>query len=405
MAKKKDGEFPGSVLFTEGESHARGTEDKPSDKELDSMLNDLYPEKGEKKEPYKGYDLSGNKASEDPDRYARTRPAGSDRAFSGLGDEYKEPKSQPGQYSNTPYEGIPIANETMGQAQEREEARAKREKEWAIEKKLPWESPNEADKRRQKEGLSKVAKYEGESVINATYRNIKGTSLNPVDMFTGAKGYASESKLKWEASKYGITPEDFEKYKAGKMLRGYSRKGEPIYGGSLAEVKAIIDQGRSRAAGLKHAETLDKKTKAETEALLAQATQRYAKAEVTNPKSVNKMVQFGANDFGQTPIYITGGSHGAVRQKFLPGQNTGVSTSLAASRLEIARMKERVLSGGGTNAVQLLQPRSNIVGLPTAVSRLAGGKHVNSVSKLSPTGQYRMGPSILDKLSSFRKRP
>lgn len=240
-----------------------------------------------------------------------------------------------------------------------------------------------------------------------------GEQLNPVKSISdisgavgglpggviAAKGAMSEAKLKWEASKYGITPEMFENAK--KQNR-------------LDEVKDVIFSGKTKEAGLKHAQTLDEKTRAETAALKAQAAQRYAKAEQMSspevPKGGRRLVQFGSTDFGQTPLYMNArGTHSQMRSQFIPGKASGVSNSLAASKLEIARMKQRVLSGpseGGVNAVQLLQPKPNIAGLPSTVARLAASSpRANPVSKLSPTSTYRPGPSILDKLSANKRKP
>jgi len=263
------------------------------------------------------------------------------------------------------------------------------------------------------ETIAKRKKYEkemvesgawsGDNVLDATFKKVehgvKNVPLNPVDIATGAKGYASESKLKWEASKYGVTPTEFERM-----------KNLP---GGLVKIKEVVDIGKNRESGLKHAQTLDEKTKAETAALRAQAAQRFAKAEqIENPQvpqGGRRLVQFGSTDFGQTPLYMNArGSHSQMRSQFIPGQASGVSNSLASSRLEIAKMKQRVLAGpneGGVNAVQLLQPRANVVGLPSTVSRLAASSpRANPVSKLSMTG-YRPGPSILDKLSANRRKP
>jgi hypothetical protein len=384
------------------------------DAEVESLFANSPKKKDpyeEKQEPYKGFDIGGNKVADDTERFERTRAAGSDNVFSGLGDDYsevnvkKKEAQEEKKYRKTQYEGIPTLGTSIDKDEEHtkahEVARIEREKEWKIAKKLPWESTSEADKRREEEGYdTKVTKYPGEGAIDATFRNIKGAvksiPTNPIDVITGVKGYASEAKLKLEASKYGITPEHYER------LKGTTE--------GVDFIRETIGRGKSAEAGLKHAVSIDEKTKAEAAALRAQASQRYAKAEqISQVPAGRKAIQFGSNAFGQSPIYITGGSHGAVRQKFIPGQNSGVSTSLAASRLEIARMKERVLSGAsgsGINAVRAMQPHANIGGLPSAVSRLAASSpRANPVSKLSPTGQYRMGPSILDKLSSFRKRP
>ena len=233
-----------------------------------------------------------------------------------------------------------------------------------------------------------------------------GQTLNPISTVIGAKGYLSEAKLKLEASKYGITPENFEAAKAK---------------GKLNEVRYLIDQGRGRELAQKQAEAYRRSTLATAKANEAQAAQRYAKADQAEAqvgKGGRKLVSFGhaEGSFGEgQPIYLNQqGSHGSVRAKFLPGKATGVSTSLASSRLEIAKMKNRVL--GGVNqensgmAVQLLQPHSNVVGLPSTVSRLAstnistGQGGIGTISKLSPFGKPRFGPSALSKLS-VKKKP
>jgi hypothetical protein len=422
--KKKSEEFPGRVLFTEGEQHVRAEEDKPSKKEMDDILGDLYPEKGEKQEPYKGFDISGNKVSEDPERFERTRQAGSDRVGSGFGkDEFKEPK-ETGEYRDVPYEGIPEKPETVKQAAEREETRFKREQEWAVAKKLPWESTSDADKRREKEGLSKITKYGDETAIDATFRSIKSTSLNPVDFITGAKGYASEAKLKLDASRYGITPAEFERLKAGGSslititgVKGGKTQREVV---GLHGVYLAIQEGKKNELAIKAAEASIKKSAAETSNIQSSTASRYAAIDAsapaaTIPKGGRKLVQFGWKEgsFGQEPTYINPeGLHGQMRTGgkyggFVPRQGSGVASSLANSKLEISRMKQRVLSGAGggsINAVQAMQPNSRGYGAPSVINKLAGS-HSNSVSKLAPFGQPKLGPSILDKLSANKRRP
>lgn len=322
------------------------------------------------------------------------------RVKSGLGEDYSAAdvaKREEAQYSGKFYEGIPTTDETMLQAAERETARANREAEWAAAKKFGWETPAEADIRRAKEGdFTKIERYGGETAPDATVRRIKQSlsdpnTFNPFNAAQSAGGYIDENKLRLQASKYatqyGVSPKDWEKAKKS---------------GDFSKIAQVVNAAKSREATIARTKAMDELTRAQAAATRAQASQRYAKAEQieTAARPGGKLVQFGAKNFGQTPIYVNGhGSHGAIRERFLPAKGSGVSSSIANTRLVLAKMHQNVL-GGRTGAgvhlpslasnVQVLQPRTTS---PT----------VRTISKLSSFSQPKPGSTILQKLS-FKKR-
>ena len=239
-----------------------------------------------------------------------------------------------------------------------------------------------------------------------------------------AKGYLSETKLKYDASKYGINPEQFD---AMMNAKEYDEKGNVIgpkkfkmhfagpKGGKgySKEVTAgeyianVVAEGKSKEMRLKTSEQAIKVSQATVKNIESSTALRYAREEqmATVPQGGRKLVQFGSGNFGQTPYYVNqADTHGAIRSQFLPGQMSGVSTSLANSRLEMARMKQRVLAGAGGNygAVQALMPSQS--------------QNMAVISRLSPSGNQGgrpppygggMGafkPSVLTKLGAIRKK-
>lgn len=210
-------------------------------------------------------------------------------------------------------------------------------------------------------------------------KQVVETIAKAPDAVVRAKGSASEMKLKWEASKYGITSDDFERLKK-----------EP---GGLKTVSMWVAMGKKSDQALQSEKAREEKNKALTENIRSSTVKRYAETEARYPPGGRKLVQFGSTGFGQNPIYMNAyGTHGSVRSQYVPGQMTGVATGLANSRLEMARMKQRVLGGAGTrpDVVQVLQPTAS----PQKV-----------ISRLSST-PWTSGwqPSILQKLG-FKKKP
>lgn len=248
------------------------------------------------------------------------------------------------------------------------------------------------------------------SVQDAQWRAVTSAPAGVVSSIIAAKGAASEAKLRWEASRVGIGQDEFNRYLNGEEYT-YKGKDGRIHTArrSLNDVKMLIDQGKAREATLKQQEAYRRKTDAETKALEAQAAQRYAKSEqiaAQVPSGGNRLVQFGWKEgsFGngdENKLYVNSqGAHGQIRQRYMPGQATGVSTSLANSRLEIARMKSRVLGGapsGSINAVHALQPSYGGANIPSTVLKLAG-----KTSSGYPT--LNKGSPVLGKLSPFKKK-
>ena len=402
MAKKK---YDDQTLFSE--EYVEAKEQKPREDKVDEMVESIFSfpstglehaqERQEKAGKAKGepeateYAYGPSEHYENKEAFKPTpRPEAPRDSYKDLTEVLgKSGGSIPldsARYDNTPYEGL---GANMISEKEAGIRRKEREAEWVRAGKLPWESITEAERRREKEGLKPVEKYPEEEPMDAVVRKVGRTSLNPIDAAVGAKGYLSENKLKYEASRYGITPEDFDKYK---------REGK------LSTVKMIVDAGKQRELYQKGQEAREAKTRAETKGLTASTAKRYAETErieATLPVGGRKLVQFGSSNFGQTPHYVNAaGTHGQMRSQFIPGQMSGVSTALANSRLEIARMKQRVLSGpgGNINAVQALMPQSDSTGI---ISRLAGNQ--------GPKPPYGGGmgvfkPSVLTKLGALRPR-
>jgi hypothetical protein len=182
-----------------------------------------------------------------------------------------------------------------------------------------------------------IAKGKGDVDIEEEVRGYRESKLPKrgiTDTIVSAKGYWSEKKLKTEASKYGVTEKDFEQAKKE---------------GKLSSVKLLVDQGKDREQERKNAKAREEKASAEAqhERMKAYGSQVKAEqADPTVPKGGLRLVQFGTKEgsFGQEPIYVNAaGSHGSIRERFLPGAQTGVATAMARSRLAMAEMKGRVV--------------------------------------------------------------
>lgn len=213
--------------------------------------------------------------------------------------------------------------------------------------------------------------YPGQRIVEGTYRRV--SNVNPVETVIGAKGYLSEKKLKLEASRYGITGSDFENFKNQ---------------GKLAIVKNIIDTGKSRELARKKDEAFINRSEAATRGIESSTTKRYAEVariEAQVPKGGRRLVQFGTTNFGNAPIYLNAGNtHSSIRERYTPSTASGVQNSIQNSRFVLAQLRQNVVGGG----YGVGNPKVTIV-----VSRLAGKNN-------GPT----LGPSVLQKLSNFRRR-
>lgn len=264
-------------------------------------------------------------------------------------------------------------------------------------------------------------KHEGkrpnESTLEATYRKVTAIppgSFNPVDAAVGAKGYLSETKLKWEASKYGITPKEFDAIASGKgeYVIGKDGNYKLVKGRTLADVRGVIDQGRAREAALKRSEALNKESEAKVKSMASQATKRYAEAErieATIPKGGRKLVQFGWEEgsFGQVPTYVNAaGTHGQIRSQFVPDQAAGVKSAIARNRLVMAQMRATAVPRSyGRLEIRLPGgvPSEGGFGAPPpspqrTIALLSPNKGY------TPRSGYAVGPSILQKLGAVRRR-
>lgn len=366
-----------------------GKKKKLSESELDEIAESITSfSPGEPEEKYTLDNVGLFDVAEKKEEKKERKPV----STGGLG-EWEPPKkgTEKGYRSNeeeTEYKAsLPIHSGTMSISDEQaEEIRKEREFKWKEQGKLP-----------------------GETAIEATYRKV---TTNPLDIITGAKGYASETKLKWEASKYGITPQDFKKLKEGGSIT--VQVTGPKGGKRAVSVKGLhgaysaIMEGKKNEAMLKAQEAAIKQSEATTKSIGSSTATRYAALEQAQvPKGGHKLVQFGWKEgsYGQEPIYMTQrGSHGAVRSQFVPNTGAGVKSSIARSRLGIAKMQQRALSGvgtGGIRAIQFLQPTPNVQ-RPTIISKLSG-KASNTMVRLPSLSQQRPGPSILQKLGFKRK--
>ncbi|MEO0272628.1 MAG: hypothetical protein ABIM30_06020 [candidate division WOR-3 bacterium] len=167
----------------------------------------------------------------------------------------------------------------------------------------------------------------------STYSKII-SKVNPIDMLVQTKAALSELKLKLEASKYGITPEQFEEAKKSK--EGLYGVWEKIKKGQEAEMAS-----RSKEANIQ-------KIYADAYAERAQGVQRYARAEKTlyDDASDKRLIQFGFKGFvgDSEPIYLySSGSHSAVRAKILP-KTTSLKPDKMETKIAMLRMRESLLS-------------------------------------------------------------
>lgn len=358
------------ILFSE--EYVEGKERKLKDKELDEMAESIS--KDSFKEPK--YEKEGGLFDVEKKREERKpvdTPFGKDTS----GEKWEAPKEGTikgyrSELEDVEYkQSVPMYAGTVDISEKQAaEIRAEREAKWKAQNKLP-----------------------GENIIQGTYRKV---TSNPLDVIAGAKGYASESKMKLEASTYGITPAEFEQKKAA---------------GKLWEVKAWIDDRKKRALQQKKEEAYVKRIIGETravEATAAKREQQVAQAEI--PKGGNKIVYFGSKNFGQSPIPVNAaGSHGDIRSRYLPGQQTGVATSLANSRLAMAQLRERAVPRGssGVSIPSALMPNQQpqyMAGVPNTVVKLSANAGSRSVSKLGNFSHPTPGPTILQRLSAIRKR-
>jgi hypothetical protein len=225
-----------------------------------------------------------------------------------------------------------------------------------------------------------TSKHFGEG---STAWKVAKATADPIGVAMTTIGGFSDAKLKLEAMKYGVLPSEFDDMTQTQKMAlltdiGKLKKSE-------AETKYV-------AAG-----ALKRESESE-----AEASKTRIRDTPVVPPGGRKLVQFGWKEgsFGQEPTYVNAsGVHGQMRSQYIPGRMSGVSTALANSRLEIAKMKSRVLGGAGRE-----YGRSDIIGsMPrqapqSIISKLAG-------TRSNPTvGQFRQGPNVLQKLSTTRRR-